>query len=239
MNARMFSNQEEMKKEAASRLLRARINAQIRSASAAAKRFGWTVSTYGAHENGTNGFSPEDAQKYAEAFNVNWYWLVLTSEQMEPEDPASSKHPIHLSARFSDETSLTARIATHIPVYDAAAGGEGHLIVSTEASEYVEAPPLLRNIKGAYGIRITGDSMAPDYANGSIAFVNPARTQVLGQPHIFYDHDPRTGEAQAIIKNLVGSTEHKWKVEQTNPRKTFSIEKVDWPVCHFVAARYS
>ncbi|MGB3042511.1 MAG: S24 family peptidase [Xanthobacteraceae bacterium] len=229
MNARMFSNKEEMKKEAARRLILARSNAGFRSASAAAKQFGWK-STYGAHENGTNGFSPADAQKYGVAFNVNWHWLMLVSESMEPE---TELQPARLQAHFSDSPR------EDVPVFDAAAGGSGHLIVSTDPSEFVEAPPILRNIKGVYGIRVTGDSMAPDYADGSIAFANPASGKRTGRTHIFYDHDPKTGEAQAIIKTLVGQTETKWKVAQTNPAKTFTLNKVDWPICHFVAASYN
>lgn len=229
MNARMFANQEEMKLEAASRLKLARASAGFRSANAAATKFGWK-STYGAHENGTNGFSPADAQKYGAAFNVNWHWLMLVSEKMEPD-------PDQLTA--APTLTLTTDAKERIPVFDAAAGGSGHLIVSTEASEFVEAPPILRNINGVYGIRVTGDSMAPDYADGRIAFVNPASGKRSGRPHIFYDHDPKTGEAQAIIKTFLGQTETKWKVAQTNPAKTFTLNKVDWPICHFVAASYN
>lgn len=230
MNARMFSLDDDAKKISAERLKQARAAAGFRSARAAAKAFGWVEPTYGAHENGTNGFSPSDAQKYGKAFYVNWAWLMLASENMEPE---TELQPAKLQAHFSDSPR------EDIPVFDAAAGGSGHLIVSTEPSEFVEAPPILRNIKGVYGIRVTGDSMAPDYADGSIAFVNPASGKRTGRPHIFYDHDPKNGEAQAIIKTLVGQTVNTWRVAQTNPAKTFTLNKVDWPICHFVAASYN
>jgi len=233
MNARIFSLDESAKKLSAERLLSARAAAGFRSARSAAIRFGWTIPTYGAHENGTNGFSPSDAQKYGDAFNVNWKWLMLLSEQQEPE--VATHRPLSL-----DRVDFQAAARREeIPVYDAAAGGTGHLIISVEPSEYVEAPPPLRNVNGAYGIRITGDSMAPEYADGSIAFVIPVGAKRVGRPHIFYDHDPKTGEAQAIIKIWRGETSTKWKVAQTNPAKDFTIDKVDWPICHFVAAGYN
>lgn len=46
------------------------------SASAAAKRHGWKVSTYLSHENGqTAELPPKAARKYAKAFKVTASWL--------------------------------------------------------------------------------------------------------------------------------------------------------------------
>ncbi|MDO6485814.1 helix-turn-helix transcriptional regulator [Shimia thalassica] len=50
------------------RLKEARIAAGFRSAREAADSFGWTGSTYAAHENGTRGIKPSDIEKYARAF---------------------------------------------------------------------------------------------------------------------------------------------------------------------------
>lgn len=63
------------------RLKRARQN-HFESARRAALRFGWPPSTYAAHENGQNDFSPEDAKKYAKAFKTSASWL-LTGEGLE------------------------------------------------------------------------------------------------------------------------------------------------------------
>jgi hypothetical protein len=65
--------------ERAARLRRARQGAGFTDATEAARRFGWVISTYLAHENGTRGFGIERAQLYAAAFKVNGYWL-LTGE---------------------------------------------------------------------------------------------------------------------------------------------------------------
>jgi phage repressor protein C with HTH and peptisase S24 domain len=53
-----------------------------KSARQAALRFSWAPSTFAAHENGQNDFSPDDAKKYAKAFKTSASWL-LTGEGPE------------------------------------------------------------------------------------------------------------------------------------------------------------
>lgn len=60
----------------AERLRQARINAKFASASEAAERFGWTVSAYRHHENGTRNFGPDAAKRYGRAFKVKPGWLL-------------------------------------------------------------------------------------------------------------------------------------------------------------------
>jgi DNA-binding XRE family transcriptional regulator len=69
------------------RLKNARINAGFRTARAAAKRFGWNTSTYGAHENGQNGFAIETAAQYARAFGVRLQYLLFGEGSAEPTQP--------------------------------------------------------------------------------------------------------------------------------------------------------
>ena len=73
--------------EMGERLKQARIAAGHISARSAALKFGWTPSTYGAHENGQNDFDAEIAVEYARAFRVFSGWL-LTGEDgpLSPDD---------------------------------------------------------------------------------------------------------------------------------------------------------
>lgn len=64
------------------RLRQAREASGFRSANAAAIRFGWSVHTYGQHENGTRGLA-RAAAKYAKAYKVSEGWL-LTGEGVGP-----------------------------------------------------------------------------------------------------------------------------------------------------------
>lgn len=63
----------------AARLRMARGFAGIDDATTAAKRFGWGVSTYLSHENGSRGIRPGVAKIYAKAYKISVSWL-LTGE---------------------------------------------------------------------------------------------------------------------------------------------------------------
>lgn len=56
---------------AGKRLRRAREAAGFRHATTAANHFGWHKITYTSHENGTRGFGPDEAIRYARAFGVD------------------------------------------------------------------------------------------------------------------------------------------------------------------------
>ena len=58
------------------RLRAARLNAGYKSVAKAAGALGMSESSYRAHENGQNQFTPAQAQKYAEAFGADAAWLL-------------------------------------------------------------------------------------------------------------------------------------------------------------------
>lgn len=58
------------------RLRTARINANYESAARAAEALGVSASTYRAHENGQNDYSPEEAERYARKFGANAGYLL-------------------------------------------------------------------------------------------------------------------------------------------------------------------
>lgn len=66
-------------KTSGDRLRAARIKAKFKSASAAARRYGWVASTYSSHENGQTEVPTEDAIKYAKAFKVSAAWILLAA----------------------------------------------------------------------------------------------------------------------------------------------------------------
>lgn len=59
------------------RLRAARIAAGYETASDVARAFGWGVSTYSGHENGTRGVKKPVAERYASALGVTTQWLLL------------------------------------------------------------------------------------------------------------------------------------------------------------------
>ena len=68
--------------------------------------------------------------------------------------------------------------ARDFPIYAAAQGGNGHLIVHSDVMEYVKRPVVLEGVPDAYGILVTGTSMIPAYRPNDMALVHPRRPPV-------------------------------------------------------------
>lgn len=124
------------------------------------------------------------------------------------------------------------------PIYAAAMGGTGHMIVSFDAIEVVKRPAILEGVRGAYGLLVMGDSMHPAYKQGDMALVHPHLPPARDEDVVLYDHPP-DGEAEAIIKHLVGWTDKEWILEQYRPAKEWRELKIDWPTCHRVVGKYN
>lgn len=126
---------------------------------------------------------------------------------------------------------LASNTTAVLPVYAAAQGGKGHLIVTFEPVDYKAPPAELLTVRGAYGILVVGDSMAPAYEPGDIAWVTPYKPPQRGKDVVLYHGQP-TGEAEAMIKRLVNFNDREWHLKQFNPAKEFTESRKDWPVCH-------
>lgn len=61
----------------ADRLRHAREAAGYKTATAAVEHFNWPSSTYRAHENGQNNYTPAIAEKYGNAYGISPAWLLL------------------------------------------------------------------------------------------------------------------------------------------------------------------
>lgn len=126
-----------------------------------------------------------------------------------------------------------------MPIYAAAEGGPGEIIITTDAIEYSAWPQPLEHIKEGYGILLTGESMVPAYRAGDTALVNPKLPPMAGEEHIFYAQDPMSGNALATIKTLRRSRPDAWEVEQFNPAREFELPRTAWSICHRVVGKYN
>ncbi|MBR9766002.1 MAG: helix-turn-helix transcriptional regulator [Rhodobacteraceae bacterium] len=122
------------------RLREARLKAGFRSASEAARRFGWTDSAYRHHENGTRGFSAKTAERYARAYRVPVDWIVFGNG-------SSKKRPVPL-------VGIVGAGAEVFPIDD---GGS-----------LDEIDPMPGLGPEAVAVRVVGDSMYPRYFDGDI-----------------------------------------------------------------------
>lgn len=126
-------------------------------------------------------------------------------------------------------------------VYASAEGGDGEIILSTDAVDIIPRPSVVANIREAYGILVTGTSMYPEYRHGETAIVNPLLPFQPGEVHIFYAE--QEGAARASIKELRRATADDWLVHQHNPpegeAEDFSLDRGEWRWVHRVLGKYS
>lgn len=123
-----------------------------------------------------------------------------------------------------------------VPIYAAAQGGKGHIIIDHNPIEEARPPDELIRVRDAYGILIVGESMVPAYKPGDVAWVNPHKPVERDTDVVLY-HVPPHGEAEAIIKTLLSFSPSEWKLRQYQPARDFTESRVDWPVCHRIVGK--
>ena len=124
-----------------------------------------------------------------------------------------------------------------LPVYAAAEGGPGQMVVNTDPVELVPRPWYLGNVKDGYAVLVVGDSMEPAFKAGDMAIVNPRLAYQRNTDVILVAREDE-GEFVATIKHLLGWTDKEWKLRQFNPRKDFTLSRKEWPKALRVVGRY-
>lgn len=114
-----------------------------------------------------------------------------------------------------------------LPVYSAAEGGDGVMILDSDPIEYMERPTELREVKGAYAVYVVNDSMFPAYEPGDKVHVHPGKPIAPGKDVLFV-REEKDGTRHALIKRLVRVSERSWKVRQFNPDQTFDLPRKIW-----------
>lgn len=125
----------------------------------------------------------------------------------------------------------------NLPVFAAAMGGDGHVIITFDAIDYVRRPPVVENVRDAYGVLIIGESMIPAYEPGDLGIVHPHLPPTRDTNVVLF-HTPPVHEAEAIVKRLLTFNDTEWSLRQYNPARDFKELRVDWPVCHRLVAKY-
>lgn len=128
-----------------------------------------------------------------------------------------------------------------LPVFSIVQGGKGALVLSSEPFTAIMRPHNLLGMRDAYGVLVKGNSMALEFNEGDIAYVDPHRHPKEGDPCVFQCHTD-DGEVHAMIKYLARSpdaSETLWFVKQTKPAKRFTLKKADWQICHVAVGKQS
>lgn len=129
------------------------------------------------------------------------------------------------------------RSAGRFPIYGAAQGGDGNLVMSFDPVDYVAVPGPLANVKNAYGMYVVGDSMSPAFEPGDVALVHPHQPARGNDDVVLYR--AMHGQTHLIIKRLLRSTAENWTLRQFNPAMDFDVARSDWSGCHLIVGKYS
>lgn len=129
-----------------------------------------------------------------------------------------------------------------LPVHAIVRGGtQGALVLENEPFTRTKRIRRLFGNKSAYGVLVIGDSMAREFQENDIAFVDPHLHPKKDDPCVFQG-EREDGTWEAMIKYLDRSpdaSETVYHVYQTNPERHFTLEKAEWQRCHVVVGKES
>jgi len=186
------------------------------------------------------GANVELVSRLAIALGVSADWLAFGKGSMSDAAQASAPDT-RPSDTFTPKIIPGSELVSpnrDLPVYAAAKGGDGHVIITFDPISYMKMPAVLQGVKGGYGLLLNGESMVPAYRPGETALVNPNLPPARDEDVILY-HTSDTNENEAIIKRLIGFNNREWLLEQYNPYQEFKEFRADWPVCHRVVGKYN
>ena len=126
-------------------------------------------------------------------------------------------------------------------MYSIVQGGRGALVLENEPYTHIRRPKRLIGIRDGYGVLVIGNSMAREYNENDIAYVDPRLHPKKGDPCVFQGIR-EDGTVEAILKYLERSpdaSETVYYVSQSNPEKKFTIKKADWQKCHVAVGKES
>lgn len=177
--------------------------AKYPSAAKAAAALGVSASTYRAHENGQNEFSPEEAERYGRKFGVSAAYL-LTGEQgyrgptlVSSFDPDEDEHESDEPGRSYSRDHWKPKVKGALPELDVKLGaGNGNigevinLPVGKDSisghhvkAEWLFSESFLRHeakasVNNTIVMEVVGDSMQPSYLPGDRVLVDLAQNQM-------------------------------------------------------------
>lgn len=108
-----------------------------------------------------------------------------------------------------------------LPVRGRAQGGkDGNFVIEEFPIDWTFRPADLQGVEEAFSVYVNGNSMAPKYKNGDLAYIHPVKPPRKDRFVLV-----ETADHKGFIKQLVGWRDGFLEVRQFNPEKLIRIEK--------------
>lgn len=146
---------------------------------------------------------------------------------LEPEQAPAPEHPMS----GAKPVSMPER---GLPVYPSSEAGPEGIMVGYDPIEWIDLPPVLAGVRGAYAMYVVGSSMEPRIHAGDCIYVHPNRPPRKGQLVVCVLRKREDGEHYAFVKELVSATHDLVVLRQANPAKDIPIPRRDVQALHLV-----
>jgi phage repressor protein C with HTH and peptisase S24 domain len=162
--------------------------------------------------------------------------LEVTPEQLDPEwtNLEEARPPGAIPG-----STVSAR--RDLPIHASGEAGGGSITIFSDPVDWLPRPPLVAQVRNAYGLYVTGESMVPEFEPGDIALVNPHLPLITETTCIFYQ--ATKDETHATIKRLRRLSDDTWYLRQWNPparaKADFTLARKEWPIAHRLVGKYS
>ena len=143
--------------------------------------------------------------------------------------------PVPEYARDPAYWAAAAGLIGDVPLYAAAEGGAGALIIEREPIGSAKRPPILQGVKDGYAIYLVGESMVSEFEPGDTLFVNPRLPALANTSCVFYSS--KADEPRAMVKRYLGATEEEWRVRQYTPARDFGLDREEWSIRHRIVSK--
>lgn len=122
-----------------------------------------------------------------------------------------------------------------IPLYGTVVGGiDGQFELNGNLLDRVKAPPSLAGVRGAYAVRVTGESMEPRYEDGETVYIDPERRPTRNDYVVAQIWEDENAVPLAYIKKFVRWNSEHLVLSQFNPPKELVFESKQVKSVHYI-----
>ncbi|GAB6842336.1 phage repressor protein C with HTH and peptisase S24 domain [Methylorubrum rhodinum] len=147
----------------------------------------------------------------------------------------ASPLPLPEYARDPAYWAMAAGLVGDVPLYAAAEGGAGTILIDRDSIGSERRPPELQGVKNGYAILVVGTSMTPEFEPGDTLYINPRLPVIPNTSCVFYSN--KNEEPTATVKRFLGERGDMWLVRQHEPKKDFELDAEEWAVRHRIVSK--